>query len=191
LSRSTNPNHHVLASRALVRAQLRRWDAALVDAEMAINIQPSVIGYVAKSIALVGKGEKYKCYAACDIASEYFHSSHVSFLLLIKAIILFMAGEHRNAISRMDDLIAAVPLDSMCYVVQAYMYTRLGNSQMQCNDYEGAIQSFERARAQMQYHTTRPLFVVSLVRYLISITATCLLAVSDRSLDGNLMISTS
>ena len=49
-----------------------------------IRIQPSIIGYIAKSVALVGKGEKYDGYRACDIAFERFHSTHVSFLLLIK-----------------------------------------------------------------------------------------------------------
>ena len=33
ISDPRNPNHHVLTSRALVRARLRLWDAALVDAE--------------------------------------------------------------------------------------------------------------------------------------------------------------
>ena len=33
---SWNPTHHVLASRALVRARLRQWDAALVDAEQVV-----------------------------------------------------------------------------------------------------------------------------------------------------------
>ena len=33
ISESRNPTHDVLASRALVRARLRQWDAALVDAE--------------------------------------------------------------------------------------------------------------------------------------------------------------
>jgi hypothetical protein len=98
-----NPNHHVLASRALVRARLGQWDAALVDAEevlhvavfshtltltsiytKAIEVQPSVISYVAKSVALVGNGERHNGYRACDIAFERFHSSHVTFLLLVK-----------------------------------------------------------------------------------------------------------
>ena len=101
-----NPNHHVLASRALVRARLRHWDAALVDAEevlaalfshaltltsictKAVKIEPSVIGYIAQSVALVGNGERHKGYRACDIAFERFHSSHVSFLLLVKVGIL-------------------------------------------------------------------------------------------------------
>ena len=32
---------------------------------------------------------------------------------------MFMAGEHRDAISRVDDLNAAVHFNSICYVVQA------------------------------------------------------------------------
>jgi hypothetical protein len=102
---SRNPIHHVLASRALVRARLRQWDAALVDAKevlvamfshelalmsiyiQAIKIQPSVIGYIAKSVALVGKGERHKGYQACDIAFVRFHSSQLGFLLLVKVCI--------------------------------------------------------------------------------------------------------
>ena len=101
---SRNPSHHALASRALVRARLRQWDAAIADATevfvamlshalsliyiKSIKIQPSVIGYIAKSVALVGNGEKHKAYRACDIAIERFHSTHVTFLLLIKVCIL-------------------------------------------------------------------------------------------------------
>ncbi|KAF8546581.1 hypothetical protein OG21DRAFT_1102783 [Imleria badia] len=160
---SQNPSHHVLASRALVRARLQQWDTALVDAETAIEIQPSVIAFIAKSIALVGKGERDKGYRACDIAFEHFHSSHVTFLLLVKAIIVFMAGEHRDAISRVDDLIATVHLNSICYIVQAYMYLLLGNTQMERNDITAAIQSFEHGRAQIRHHTSLTLSVVSLI----------------------------
>ena len=35
-----------------------------------------------------------------------------------QAIIVFMAGEHRDAISRVDDIIDTVHLNSICYVVQ-------------------------------------------------------------------------
>ena len=93
-------SHDALASRALVRARLRQWDAAITDATevfvallsralsliyiKSINIQPSLIGYIAKGVALVGNGEKHKAYRACDIALERFHSTHVTFLLLIK-----------------------------------------------------------------------------------------------------------
>ncbi|KAF8436010.1 hypothetical protein L210DRAFT_3549851 [Boletus edulis BED1] len=124
---------------------------------------PSVIAFLAKSVAHVGKGEKDKAYRACDIAFEHFHSSHVTFLLLIKAIIVFMAGERPDAISRVDDLIATVSFNSTCYVVQAYMYLLLGNSQMECGDHDGAIQSFECARVQNRDYLGPPFSAISLI----------------------------
>ena len=99
---ASNTSHHAFASRALVRARLQEWDTALVDAERvfvalpshtlaltlihtkAIDLQPSVVGYIAKSIVLVGKRDRHEGYRACDIALELFHSSHVTFLLLTK-----------------------------------------------------------------------------------------------------------
>ena len=103
IDESRSPSHHALASRALVRARLRRWDTAIADATKvsatllphalslieikSIKIRPSVIGYIARSVALVGNGEKHKAYRACDIAFERFHSTHVTFLLLIKVCV--------------------------------------------------------------------------------------------------------
>jgi hypothetical protein len=43
------------------------------------------------------------------------------------------------------------------------MHLLLGNSRMESRDYEGAIRSFERARAKMRPHASRGLLVVSLV----------------------------
>ena len=92
-----------------------------------------------------------------------------------------MSGEYDDAISRLDDLIDTVPFISICYVVQAraqrattrrispltllagVQYLLLGNSRMESCDYEGAIRSFGRARAQMQPHASPALSVVSLV----------------------------
>ena len=104
---SRNPSHHALASRALVRARRRQWDAAIADATevclallshtlsliyiKSIKIHPSIIGYIAKSVALVGNGEKHKAYRTCDIASVRFQPAHVTFLLLIKVCIPCMA----------------------------------------------------------------------------------------------------
>ena len=97
---SRNPSHHALASRALVRARLRQWDAAIADATevcvsllshvpslihiKSVKILPSVIGCIAKNVALVGMGEKHKAYRACDIAFVRYNSTYVTFLLLIK-----------------------------------------------------------------------------------------------------------
>ena len=102
INESQDANHHILAARALLRARLRHWDAALVDAKMvlfawlshahsltlihykAIDIQPSIVAYVAKSAAHLGKGERDAAYRACDIAFEHFHLSHITLLLFIK-----------------------------------------------------------------------------------------------------------
>ncbi|KAF8430779.1 hypothetical protein L210DRAFT_3730379, partial [Boletus edulis BED1] len=163
ISTSQRSIHHLLASRALVRTRLQLWDAALIDAAMAINIQPTPIGFIAKGLAHVGKGERHKGYRTCDIASEHLHSSHHSFLFLTKAIIVFMAGEHPDAISRLDDLIATFPSNSLYHTVQAYMYLLHGNSQMELSDYEGATHSFQRARAQSRSDVGPPLFAISLI----------------------------
>ena len=100
-----HPDYHCLAARALVRARLQHWDEALVDAEMvlptlpshsstltptrtkAIDGQPSIIAYIAKGLAHVGKGEKDKAYLACDIAVEHSHSSPIPIPLPIKVCI--------------------------------------------------------------------------------------------------------
>lgn len=101
---SQDTAHHILASRALVRARLQQWDTAIEDAEevlvalllhaqtltslyKSVKIQPSIVGYIAKCVSLVGKGNIHEGYRACDIAFEYFHSTHVTILLVIKVCI--------------------------------------------------------------------------------------------------------
>ena len=49
------------------------------------------------------------------------------------------------------------------------MYLLLRNLQMECSDYDGAIKSFEHARAQMLYDEGRPLLVASLVSFLVGV----------------------
>ena len=58
----------------------------------ALKIEPSLIAYIAKSLAHVGNGERDKGYRACDIAFERFHSSHVTFLFLIKVRIFVLSS---------------------------------------------------------------------------------------------------
>ena len=100
-----HPSYHFLAARALVRARLQHWEETLVDAQMvllallshsltltptrtkAIDAQPSIIAYIAKSLAHAGKGEKDKAYLACDIAFEHSHSSRIPLPLPIKVCI--------------------------------------------------------------------------------------------------------
>jgi hypothetical protein len=51
------------------------------------------------------------------------------------------------------------------------MYLLVGNTHMEGSNYEGAIQSFERAQAPIQHHTSRTLLAVSLVSFLTAIIA--------------------
>ena len=49
------------------------------------------------------------------------------------------------------------------------MYILLGNSHMERSDHEDAIQSFERAQAQMRHDEGRSLLVISLVGFLMAV----------------------
>ena len=121
ITASSHPSHHVLASRALIRARLRDWDAVLIDAKKvlvvltprsltltliypkAIKTRPSVIAYVAKSLAHIGNGERNKAYRTCDIAFRHSHSSHTSFLLLIKVRVFSTRSRlHRSSHLRLS-----------------------------------------------------------------------------------------
>ncbi|KAF8547212.1 hypothetical protein OG21DRAFT_1472561 [Imleria badia] len=156
-------SHHALANRALVRARLQLWDLATDDAEKSIDIRPSVVGCIAKSVALIGSGRKEDVHRVFDLAFRHCAAIDVDLLLLIKAVVLCMAGEHNYAVSRVSDLIATVRLNSIYCLVQAYMCLLLGNSYMERRDYEGAIQSFKRARAQMRNYVGPLLIFISLI----------------------------
>lgn len=100
-------SHHTFANRALVQARLQKWGDALVSAEMVINnasfshtkfkyihfqsidIQPSVIGCVARSIALCGQGRHEDSMQAFDLAFSYCRAEEVNYLLLIKVCMTY------------------------------------------------------------------------------------------------------
>ncbi|KAG9311265.1 hypothetical protein JVU11DRAFT_8351 [Chiua virens] len=165
IANSDHPSHHALANRALIRARLQQCIMALEDAERSIKIRPSTIGYIAKSTALMGVGKKSEGCRVYDLAFTRCHPHYLDFLLLIKAVVLFVAGRHDDAMSRVDDLrvIANAQLDLMCCIVQAYMHLHLGNLLMECNEYNDAVHSFQHAQAQVRHYTGQPLVVVSLI----------------------------
>ena len=87
-------------------------------------------------MALAVKGEMREACRVCDIAFLHFHSNRIAMLLikvgvlcngtcfrsafwLPQAVVLFVVGEHEDAISRIDDLLSAVDFNSTLYVVQA------------------------------------------------------------------------
>ncbi|KAF8129223.1 hypothetical protein EV363DRAFT_1169153, partial [Boletus edulis] len=123
---------------------------------------------IAKSVALIGNGQKKQGCRVFDLAFRHCHPAHMDTLLLIKAVVLFMAGKHNEAMSRVGDLIPLIKFN-VYYVVQAsiqyiaMMHLQLGNSHMESGDYESAIHSFELARSQMPYRMRLSFSIVSLV----------------------------
>ncbi|KAF8546305.1 hypothetical protein OG21DRAFT_1176634 [Imleria badia] len=160
---SENPSLRTLPHRALIRARLQQWDAANDDAEKSINIRPSAIGLIAKGVALVGEGKKQEAYRACDLVFKYCDSDRVDILLAIKAVVVCMAGEYADAISRVGDLVSTTHDNSIYHTLQAYMRLLFGNSCLERKDYEGAIQLFERAQTQIRFHESRRLWTISLI----------------------------
>ncbi|KAF8548670.1 hypothetical protein OG21DRAFT_1489192 [Imleria badia] len=85
-----------------------------------ISIRPSVIGYIAKSVALIGSGKKEDGCRVFDLAFRHCPPKGVDLLLLIKAVVLFMTEEHNVAVSHVTDLIATVHFKLICHAVQAH-----------------------------------------------------------------------
>ncbi|KAG2742064.1 WD40 repeat-like protein [Suillus brevipes Sb2] len=115
-------NYTSYAHRSFVMARKHNWDHALEDA-----IEAS---YISKGIALCGKGLVREARAAFDVASMFTNqdSNTNHFLLLIKAIALFNAAQHEEAMFLVNELAAACPNADIlgCRVVEAYLRVQLG-----------------------------------------------------------------
>ena len=106
ITNSRNQSHHALANRALVRVRLGHWGLAIEDAEnvgprslshtlmftlgcyKSIKINPSVNGYIAQSLALIGAGKKAEGCRVYDLAFKHYHPIDVDLIHLIKVCIL-------------------------------------------------------------------------------------------------------
>ncbi|KAG2364198.1 WD40-repeat-containing domain protein [Suillus spraguei] len=97
------------ANRSIVRARKSKWGDALQDAVKSIAIQPSLLGYISKGIALCGNKQLWDAMEAFDFAFAFANSDPniITLLLLIKAIALFDAGRHDEAVRRVQDLTTA------------------------------------------------------------------------------------
>ncbi|KAG2750670.1 hypothetical protein P692DRAFT_20831547, partial [Suillus brevipes Sb2] len=95
-----------------------------------ISIRPSSTGYISKGIALCGKGHVREARIAFDIASVFTNqdSKTSHFLLLIKAIALFNADQHEEAMLLVKELAAPRPNADIlaCRVVETYLHVQLG-----------------------------------------------------------------
>lgn len=100
------PDHHSLANRAFIRAHLEDWGGASEDAQQvsscciphlpvfthvrikSLEVQPSVVGYVAKAIAHVGQGESAAGIRTFDLALLHCSLEEIGFLLLLRVRVL-------------------------------------------------------------------------------------------------------
>ncbi|KAG0704041.1 hypothetical protein DFH29DRAFT_997923 [Suillus ampliporus] len=122
-------NYASYANRSVVRARNSEWDNALQDADKSITIQPSLLGYISKGIALCGNELPWDAMEAFDLASIFLNRDPITIdiLLLIKAVTLFNAGRRDEAMQRVQDLATACQhLDTLpCSVVNLYLRVQL------------------------------------------------------------------
>lgn len=136
------------ANRSIVRARKSEWDDALQDAVKSIAIQPSLLGYISKGIALCGKKQLWDAMEAFDFAFVLSNSDPniINLLLLIKAIALFNAGRHNDAVRRVQDLTTAASQHSNsipCGVVNSYLRVQLAISAFQDGRYSEAADQLD------------------------------------------------
>jgi WD40 repeat protein len=125
-------DYNSYANRSFVRARNSDWDCALDDALKSISIQPSLMGCISKGIAHSGKQQIQDAMKAFDLAFMYVDAdlNKTRLLLLIKAIALFNANQHDEAILRVQELATTRPDPNSlaCGIVEDYQSFDAGNS---------------------------------------------------------------
>ncbi|KAG2339145.1 hypothetical protein BDR05DRAFT_968226, partial [Suillus weaverae] len=123
-------DYNSYANRSFVMARKADWDHALDDALKSISIQLSLMGCISKGIALCGKRQFQDAMKAFDLAFMFVDAdlNKTRLLLLIKAIALFNANQHEEAILRVQELATTRPNANTlaCNVVEAYLHVQLG-----------------------------------------------------------------
>ncbi|KAG1726991.1 uncharacterized protein EDB91DRAFT_899902 [Suillus paluster] len=141
--------HTSYANRSFVMARKNDWDHALDDAKKSVTIQPSLTGYISKGIALCGKGQIRDARTAFDVASIFTNedSKTIHFLFLVKAVALFGANQHQEAMQLVQQLAAACPNhDVPAYrVVEAYLHVQLGIKALNGLRHDEAADHFDDA----------------------------------------------
>lgn len=141
-------NHASYANRAFVMARQSHWDRALHDAIKSVRIQPSFAGHISKGIALCGKRQVRAARTAFDLASAFTNGDlkATHFLFLIKTIALFNAGEHEEAMLRVEELATSPNVDTLaCRVVEAYLRVQLGKIAIHNERHNEAVDHFTAA----------------------------------------------
>jgi tetratricopeptide (TPR) repeat protein len=121
------------AKRSFVMARQSAWNDALRDATKSISIEPSLIGYISKGLALCGKQQVHDAMAAFDLAFTFTNADPKTthFLFLIKAIASFNVNACERTVLPVQELAARPNADPLaCHVVEAYMRVQLGTIAM-------------------------------------------------------------
>ncbi|KAG2054937.1 WD40 repeat-like protein [Suillus hirtellus] len=132
------------ANRAFVMARKCDWNQALQDAIQSVSIEPSWAGHISEGIALCGKQQVLAARISFDLASMFTNDLKTDhFLFLIKAIALFNAHEHQEAILRIRELATCPNVDLVaCHIVEAYLRVQLGNIALKGAHYNEAVEHF-------------------------------------------------
>ncbi|KAF8550593.1 TPR-like protein [Imleria badia] len=156
---SSSATHHALAHNALLKLRSGDWSSAYDDAEKSIVTRPSTMGYIAKAVAHIGKGEPEEAMQVFDLAFGNRNTNESNLLLLVQAISLFAARKYETAISLVDDLIAVSRDDESIY---CYIQV-LGKMYFVQGDYARAAESLERGQGLASSCTGSDLETISLI----------------------------
>ncbi|KAF8555608.1 hypothetical protein OG21DRAFT_1483747 [Imleria badia] len=158
---SSNDNHHILAHNALLKVRLENWSSAYDDAKKSIISRPSAMAFIVMALAQIRNGDELeKSMRRFDLAFANCNPKESKLLLLIKAIILFVAQKCDAAIWRIHDLraISLTDHETLYYCSQV-----LGKMFLMQGDYEGAVQSLERGRGHASSYSGSDLETISLI----------------------------
>ncbi|KAG2069227.1 WD40 repeat-like protein [Suillus decipiens] len=134
------------ANRSFVMARKLEWNRALQDANKSLAVQTSLAGYVAKGIALCGQQHIEDARMTFDLGFTLTEGNMDAtwILCLIKAIALFNANRHEEAMLRVDKLSNSV--DPLTYgVVVASLRIQLGTMALRASYHSEAIEHFSVA----------------------------------------------
>ncbi|KAF8126003.1 hypothetical protein EV363DRAFT_1402063 [Boletus edulis] len=158
-------DYHRLANLALVRARLEQWESAEQDARASIEIRPTISAYIAVSIALGGQGQLAAAKQEFNQAFLCHEPKNACLLLLIKSIIIFVAGDRNEATRRVGDLVQACEQadQPLCRAVQAQMQFLVGQTALDEKDSEEALNLFASAGASAPFLKLPELDTITLI----------------------------
>jgi tetratricopeptide (TPR) repeat protein len=139
-------NYAYYANHSFVMAREFDWDCALQDAIKSLTICPSLTGYIAQGIALCGKQLVKDARTAFDLAFTFTDGISDATFFLIKAIALFNANEHEEALLLVEQLAADPNADPLvCRVVEASLRVQLGTIAFEGAHHNEAVDQFSAA----------------------------------------------